>query len=85
MGLYVMMIVIYFRWEMDEKVRIFWICVWFSFIYFFRVVERMVMVVRRVGFREGEVMKRSVMGGSFMVVDRMSLVVRGDFCRIFGN
>lgn len=85
MGLYVMMIAIHPRWEMDEKARTFRTCVWFSPIHPPRAVERMAMVVRRAGFREGEVIKRSVMGGSFMAVDRMSPVVRGDPCRTSGN
>lgn len=41
---------------MEEKAKIFRICVWLSPIHPPRAVERMARVVNRVGFNEGEVM-----------------------------
>lgn len=73
------------RWEMEEKARIFRICVWFSPIQPPRAVESTAIHVSSVGFREGDVMKSRVIGGSFMIVDRSSPVVRGEPCRTSGN
>lgn len=50
-----MMTVIQPRWEIDEKARIFRICVWFSPIQPPRAAEAIAMVVSRVGFREWDV------------------------------
>lgn len=73
------------KWEMDEKARIFRICVWLSPIHPPKAVERMAMVVSNVGFSEGEVMYNSVIGGSFMAVDSRRPVVRGEPCSTSGN
>lgn len=64
------------RWEMDEKARIFRSCVWFNPIHPPRAAEAMAMAVSSVGFREWDVRKRIVIGGSFMTVDRSRAVVR---------
>lgn len=50
------MIVIQPKWEIEEKARIFRICVWLRPIHPPRAVERMARVVKSVGFSEGEVM-----------------------------
>lgn len=44
------------RWEMEEKARIFRICVWLSPIHPPRAAERMAMPVSIVGFRDWAVM-----------------------------
>lgn len=46
------MIVIQPRWEMDEKARIFRICVWFSPIQPPRAAEAIARVANSVEFRE---------------------------------
>lgn len=51
-----MIIVIQPRWEMEEKARIFRICVWLRPIHPPSAAERMARMVKRVGFSEGEVM-----------------------------
>lgn len=70
---------------MDEKARIFRICVWFSPIQPPRAVEEIAMAVRRVGSSDGDVMKRMVSGGNFITVDRSIAVVSGDPWRTSGN
>lgn len=51
-----MMIAIQPRWEMEEKARIFRICVWLRPIHPPRAVDRIAMVVRMVGLSEAEAM-----------------------------
>lgn len=80
-----MMIVIQPRWEMDEKAKIFRSWVWFSPIHPPRAAERIAMVVSSVGFREWDVMKRMVIGGSFITVERSRAVVMGEPWRTSGN
>lgn len=73
------------RWEMEEKARIFRICVWFSPIHPPRATERTAMLVSSAGFSEWAVMYSSVIGGNFITVDSSNPVVRGDPCRTSGN
>ena len=63
---------------MDEKARIFRICVWFSPIQPPKAAEVIAMMVSKVGFNECDVKKRSVIGGNFIIVDRSRAVVRGE-------
>lgn len=79
------MIAIHPRWEIEEKAKIFRICVWFSPIHPPRAVERRAMQVSRVGFSDGDVMNSSVIGGNFIIVDKRRPVVRGDPCSTSGN
>lgn len=44
------------RWEMEEKARIFRICVWFSPIQPPRATEKIAIAVKSSGFSECEVM-----------------------------
>lgn len=64
------------RWEIDEKARIFRVCVWFSPIHPPRAAERRAMMVSRVGFSDCEVIKNNVIGGNFIAVDRRRPVIR---------
>lgn len=50
------MTVIHPRWEMEEKAKIFRICVWFSPIHPPIAADRIARVVRSVGFSDEEVM-----------------------------
>lgn len=43
------------------------------------------MAVSSVGFREWDVRKRMVIGGSFITVDRRRAVVRDEPCSTSGN
>lgn len=61
---------------MDEKARIFRVCVWFNPIHPPRAADRMAMVIRGVGFSDCEVIKNSAIGGSFMAVDRSRPVIK---------
>lgn len=51
------------KWEIEEKARIFRICVWFRPIQPPKPAEAMAMVVSRVGLREWDVKNRIVVGG----------------------
>lgn len=73
------------RWEMEEKAIIFRVWVWFRPIQPPRAAERMAMVVSRMGLSDGEVMKRRVIGGNFMAVDRRRPVMRGEPWSTSGN
>ena len=64
------------RWEMEEKARIFRICVWFRPIQPPRAADSTAMQVSTVGFNDADVMKSSVIGGNFMAVDSSRPVVR---------
>ena len=79
------MIVIQPRWAMDEKARIFRICVWFNPIHPPKAVEEIAMIVSSVGLRECDVMKSRVIGGNFMTVDRSRPVVKGEPWSTSGN
>lgn len=70
---------------MDEKARIFRICVWFSPIQPPTAAEVIAMTVSRVGLSEGAVRNKMVIGGSFMIVDRSRAVVMGAPCSTSGN
>lgn len=70
---------------MDEKARIFRTCVWFSPIQPPRAVEAIAIMERRVGFSEGDVMKRIVIGGNFITVDKSIAVVSEDPWSTSGN
>lgn len=48
------MMIIQPRWEMEEKVRVFRVCVWFDPIHPPRAAEAIAMMVSRVGFNLGE-------------------------------
>lgn len=63
---------------MEEKAMIFRVWVWFRPIHPPRAAERMAMAVSRVGLSDGEVMKSSAIGGSFIAVDRRRPVIRGE-------
>lgn len=73
-----MMITIQPRCEIEEKARIFRICVWFNPIHPPRAAEEMAIKVSRVGLRECEVMSRRVIGGNFITVDSSRAVVRDE-------
>lgn len=73
------------RWEMDEKARIFRVCVWLSPIQPPRAVDIMAMVVSRVGFSECDVRSRITVGGSFIAVESSRAVVRDEPCNTSGN
>lgn len=73
------------KWEIEEKARIFRICVWFSPIQPPRAADMIAMEVSRVGFNEWCVMNNRVIGGNFMTVERIKPVVSGDPCRTSGN
>lgn len=70
---------------MEENARIFRVCVWLRPIHPPRAVDRMAMVVRSVGFSDGEVMKSSAIGGSFMIVESRRPVIKGEPCSTSGN
>lgn len=70
---------------MDEKARIFRICVWFSPIQPPRAAEAMAMVVNSGGLSVWDVMKRMVIGGNFMIVDSNRAVVMGEPWSTSGN
>ena len=80
-----MMAAIQPRCEMDEKARIFRVCVWFSPIQPPRAAEEMAIVVSRVGFSECDVSRRRVSGGSFISVESRRAVVRDVPWRTSGN
>lgn len=73
-----MIMVIQPRWEMDEKAKIFRICVWFRPIQPPRAAEAMAMEVSNVGLSEWDVMKRMVIGGNFIIVVSSRAVVIGE-------
>ena len=73
-----MMMAIQPRWEMEEKARIFRVWVWFSPIQPPRAAEAMAMVVSSAGLRDGDVRKRMVIGGNFIIVDSNRAVVRDE-------
>lgn len=56
------------RCEMDEKARIFRVCVWFRPIHPPRAVEETAIMVSRVGFSECDVRRRRVSGGVLSVL-----------------
>lgn len=70
---------------MEEKARIFRNCVWFSPIHPPRAAEAIAMVESSVGFKEWDVIRRIVIGGSFITVDRSKAVVKVDPWRTSGN
>lgn len=72
-------------WEIDENARILRVCVWFNPIHPPNVAEIRASVVSIVGFSEDDVMKRIVMGGNFITVERSSAVVRDVPWRTSGN
>lgn len=80
-----MMIVIHPMWEMDEKARIFRVCVWLSPIQPPRAMDVIDRAVSSVGFNECDVSRRMEIGGSFISVDRSRAVVRDDPWRTSGN
>lgn len=63
---------------MDEKARIFRVCVWLSPIQPPKAIDIMDIVVSSVGFSEWDTRNRMVVGGSFIRVERRRAVVRGD-------
>lgn len=73
------------KWEMEEKARIFRTCVWFNPIHPPRAAERTAIQVSRVGFSEFDVIRRRVIGGNFMTVERRRPVVKGDPWSTSGN
>lgn len=80
-----MMMAIQPRWEMDEKARIFRVCVWFNPIHPPSATERIAMVISSVGLSTCEVIKNRVIGGNFIAVDRSRPVVREVPWRTSGN
>ena len=54
------------RWEIDEKAKIFRICVWFSPIQPPRVAEAIAMEVSSRGLSVWDVIKRIVIGGNYI-------------------
>lgn len=80
-----MTIVIQPRWEMEEKARIFRICVWLRPIQPPKPAEAIAIMVSRVGLREWEVRNRMVIGGNFIIVDNRRAVVKVDPWRTSGN
>lgn len=78
-------IAIHPRCEIEEKARIFRICVWLSPIHPPRAAERMAMIVSSVGFKDWEVIYSSVIGGNFMMVDSRRPVVRDEPWSTSGN
>lgn len=80
-----MMMIIQPRWEMDEKARIFRVCVWFRPIQPPTNVERTAKVVSRVGLRDCDDIRRRVMGGSFIRVESSRAVIIGEPWRTSGN
>lgn len=73
------------RWEIEEKARIFRVCVWFRPIHPPRAVEAIAMMVSGVGFSEFDVRSMMVMGGNFIIVDKSRAVVRVEPWRASGN
>ncbi len=73
------------RWEMDEKARIFRVCVWFKPIQPPTSAERIARKVSKVGLRDCDDIKRRVMGGSFIRVESSRAVIIGEPWRTSGN
>lgn len=71
--------------EIDEKARIFRICVWFSPIQPPSAVEVIAMVTSSVELSELDVRKRMVIGGNFIIVDSNRAVVMGEPWSTSGN
>lgn len=63
---------------MDEKAKIFRVCVWFSPIQPPRAMDVMDMEMSSVEFSEWDVMSRIVVGGSFITVERSRAVIKDD-------
>lgn len=61
---------------MDEKARIFRVCVWFRPIKPPTNAEETASRVRRAGLRDWDVMRRRVIGGSFIRVESRRAVIR---------
>jgi len=70
---------------MDEKARIFRICVWFKPIQPPIAAEAIARVVISIGLSEWEVRNRMVIGGSFINVDSSSAVTMGEPWSTSGN
>ena len=70
-----MMAIIQPRWEIDEKARIFRVCVWLRPIQSPTRAEEIARVVSRAGLRDCDDMKRRVIGGSFIRVESSRAVV----------
>ena len=79
------MMVIQPKCEMDEKARIFRVCVWLSPIQPPRAIDIMAMVESSVGFSECDVRSRIVVGGNFIAVESSRAVVRDEPCNTSGN
>ena len=73
------------RCEMDEKARIFRVCVWLSPIQPPNAAEVSAIEVSRVGFSDWDVSRRRVIGGNFISVESRRAVIIGDPCRTSGN
>lgn len=63
------------RWEMDEKARIFRVCVWLRPIQPPISAEEIARKVSIEGSRDCDVMRRRVIGGSFMRVESSRAVI----------
>lgn len=70
---------------MDEKARIFRVCVWFKPIQPPIRVELIAREVSRVGLSDCDVIRRRVIGGSFIRVESSRAVVRDDPWSTSGN
>ena len=70
-----MMAIIHPRCEIDEKARIFRVCVWLRPIQPPTRAEEIARVVSRAGLRDCDDMKRRVIGGSFIRVESSRAVV----------
>ena len=64
------------RWEIDEKAKIFRVCVWFKPIHPPTSAEEIARKVSRVGLRDCDVRRRRVIGGSFIRVEISRAVVK---------
>lgn len=73
-----MIMVIQPKWEMDEKAKIFRICVWFNPIQPPKAAEAIAMEVSSEGLSVWDVMKRIVIGGNFIIVASRRAVVIGE-------
>lgn len=73
------------RWAMDEKARIFRICVWFNPIQPPKAVEAIAIMVSSVGLSEWEVKERRMIGGNFIIVDSSRAVTIDEPWSTSGN
>lgn len=70
---------------MEEKARIFRVCVWLRPIHPPKAADETAIVVSRVGLRELVVRSRMVRGGNFIIVDSRRAVTSEEPCRTSGN